>query len=375
MSGVGDLPGGAELAAMAEKVNGDPGGIRDIARKWRGAAGDAQEYAGGVGRAVRTVDAAWQGLSADAFVGYMNKYGKAADGLHDALVACAGALEKVATALESAKSKIDGICAGVVADAAAYRTRNKDVTDEELDKGLRAIVSRGVEDARPHLEQVTTAVGDAAKTLGARLGAEYRDGALTFAKIPDPGKQDFVPRQGHTVDWRRDPGYTGYTGAPGDRPHPTYASYGQTSLSGGAGGAGGGGYGPSGPPPPGGGPAPTGQVKEWIDQAIAILRAQGYPAEKMNRDDIWMIIRHESGGNPHAINNWDSNAAAGTPSKGLMQTIDPTFNRWSLPGHKDIWNPVDNIVAGVRYAIERYGSVSAVPGVVGMKTGTGYRGY
>ncbi|MEU6425881.1 WXG100 family type VII secretion target [Microbispora sp. NPDC046973] len=378
MSGVSDLPGGAELAAMAEKVSGDPGTIREIAVKWRGAAGDAQDYAGGVGRAVRTVDAAWQGRSADAFVDYMNRYGKAADGLHDALGACAGALEKVAAALESAKSKIDGICGDVVAEAATYRSRNQDATDKELESGLRAIVSRGIEDARPHLEQVNTAVGDATKTLGSHLGAEYRDGALTFAKIPDPGKQDFVPRHGHTVDWQRTPGYTG---APGDTAHPKYASYGGTNLSGVSGsgassGSGGfGGYGPSGPPPAGGGPAPTGQVKEWIDQAIAILTAQGYPAGKMNRDDIWMIIRHESGGNPHAINNWDSNAAAGTPSKGLMQTIDPTFDRWSLPGHKDIWNPVDNIIAGVRYAVARYGSVSAVPGVVGMKTGTGYRGY
>jgi SLT domain proteins len=95
----------------------------------------------------------------------------------------------------------------------------------------------------------------------------------------------------------------------------------------------------------------------------------------MNTADIWMIIKYESGGNPNAINRWDSNAAAGHPSKGLMQTIDPTFSRWALPGHTDIWNPVDNIIAGVRYAIGRYGSVSAVPGVVGMKDGTGYRGY
>ncbi|MBX6385161.1 MAG: WXG100 family type VII secretion target [Microbispora sp.] len=370
MSSVADLPGGAELAAMAQKVNGDPGKIRGIARKWRGAAGDAQDYVGGVARAVRTVDAAWQGRSADAFVGYMNRYGRAADGLHDALTACADALEKVATALENAKTKIDGICANVAAEAASYRGKNPKATDQELESGLRAIVSRGVEEARPHLEHATTAVGDAAKTLGSHLGGEYRHGALTFARIPDPVKQDFVPRHGHAVDWQRTPGYTGPPGAGGVQAR--YASY-STNLSGGAGGFGG--YGPSGPPPPGGGPAPTGQVKEWIEQAIAILKAQGYPAEKMNPEDIWTIIRYESGGNPHAINNWDSNAAAGTPSKGLMQTIDPTFQRWSLPGHKDIWNPVDNIIAGVRYAIARYGSVSAVPGVVGVKTGTGYRGY
>jgi SLT domain-containing protein len=58
-----------------------------------------------------------------------------------------------------------------------------------------------------------------------------------------------------------------------------------------------------------------------------------------------------------------------------MQTIDPTFDRWKLPGHENIYNPVDNIIAGVRYAVERYGSVSNVPGVVGTKTGGGYQGY
>jgi len=32
-------------------------------------------------------------------------------------------------------------------------------------------------------------------------------------------------------------------------------------------------------------------------------------------------------------------------------------------------------LAGVRYAIDRYGSVSNVPGVIVVKTGSGYRGY
>ncbi|MFI7638554.1 hypothetical protein [Nonomuraea sp. NPDC049400] len=33
------------------------------------------------------------------------------------------------------------------------------------------------------------------------------------------------------------------------------------------------------------------------------------------------------------------------------------------------------IVEYMHYAIERYSSVSAVPGVVGMTTGSGYHGY
>lgn len=106
-----------------------------------------------------------------------------------------------------------------------------------------------------------------------------------------------------------------------------------------------------------------------------MLRENGYDTRNISAADIATIIQHESGGNPNAINLWDSNAAKGIPSKGLMQTIDPTFNAYSVPGHRDIWNPVDNIVAGVRYAIHRYGSVSNVPGVANLHGGGSYVGY
>jgi LysM repeat protein len=118
-----------------------------------------------------------------------------------------------------------------------------------------------------------------------------------------------------------------------------------------------------------------GQVGAWIAQAQAILARSGMPMSKMNAADIAIIIRYESSGNPNAQNNWDSNAAAGHPSIGLMQTIGPTFNRWKLPGHNDIRNPIDNIIAGVRYAVSRYGSISNVPGVVNVHRGQRYVGY
>ena len=118
-----------------------------------------------------------------------------------------------------------------------------------------------------------------------------------------------------------------------------------------------------------------GNVGQWIAQAQSILAAAGVPASKMNAADIAIIIQHESSGNPNAVNNWDSNAKAGHPSEGLMQTIGPTFNANALPGHNQILNPVDNIIAGVRYAISRYGSISNVPGVVDVKAGRAYVGY
>jgi hypothetical protein len=120
---------------------------------------------------------------------------------------------------------------------------------------------------------------------------------------------------------------------------------------------------------------PSGNVAEWIAQAKQILIAEGYPPDAIDENAIATIIEHESGGDPNAINNWDSNAAAGHPSKGLMQCIDGTFNRWSAPGHGDIWNPVDNIVACTRYSIAEYGSLDKVPGVVAVANNGSYVGY
>ncbi|WP_280266262.1 transglycosylase SLT domain-containing protein [Nocardia wallacei] len=123
------------------------------------------------------------------------------------------------------------------------------------------------------------------------------------------------------------------------------------------------------------GPMPTGTQAEWIREAIRILREQGYDIKDSDAAIIAAIIEKESGGNPHAINNWDSNAAAGHPSKGLMQTIDSTFNAYALPGHGDIWNPVDNIIAASRYSLDRYGSLDNVPGIAAMRGGGSYVGY
>lgn len=105
----------------------------------------------------------------------------------------------------------------------------------------------------------------------------------------------------------------------------------------------------------------SGDVGQWINQAFAILQQQGYSGSQLNASAVQNIIQRESGGNPTAVNHSDSNAAAGHPSMGLMQIIQPTFNSYALPGHTDIYDPVDNIIAGVRYATATYGSLSKVP--------------
>lgn len=60
---------------------------------------------------------------------------------------------------------------------------------------------------------------------------------------------------------------------------------------------------------------------------------------------ILNVVQHESNGNARAINNWDRNAQEGHPSKGVLQFIDGTFNKYAVKGHHDIWKPFDQILA------------------------------
>jgi hypothetical protein len=57
------------------------------------------------------------------------------------------------------------------------------------------------------------------------------------------------------------------------------------------------------------------------------------------------------------------NAVNGTPSKGLLQVIDPTFQAYHVPGTSwDPYDPVANITAACNYAADRYGSMDNVFG-------------
>lgn len=83
-------------------------------------------------------------------------------------------------------------------------------------------------------------------------------------------------------------------------------------------------------------------------------------------------IRQESGGNPNAVNNNDSNWASGYASFGLLQTIAPTYQSFAPPGQRgnitwvtvngraqrfvpEMVVPYNNIYSGVNYAKTRYG--------------------
>lgn len=112
-------------------------------------------------------------------------------------------------------------------------------------------------------------------------------------------------------------------------------------------------------------------VKQWESTVIQALKMEGlHTADNVKR--TLMQMQTESGGNPRAINNWDVNARKGTPSKGLMQVIDPTFKAYAKKGYnKNIYDPLSNILASVRYASSRYGSLAKAYRGVGYANGVG----
>ena len=113
--------------------------------------------------------------------------------------------------------------------------------------------------------------------------------------------------------------------------------------------------------PAGGGedhPQGTG-VARWRDTVVKALQANGIEPNNFRVSKILATIQRESNGDPNAQNNWDSNALAGHPSIGLMQTIGPTFNAYKHKGHDNIRNGYDNLLAAINYIKHRYGTSDA----------------
>ncbi|MCD9196080.1 phage tail tape measure protein [Streptomyces albireticuli] len=99
-------------------------------------------------------------------------------------------------------------------------------------------------------------------------------------------------------------------------------------------------------------------VQRWSGVVLQALKMVGQPASLLQT--VLRRMNQESGGNPRAINLWDSNAKAGDPSRGLMQTIGSTFAAYAGPlRSRGIYDPLANIYASMRYALARYGSLAS----------------
>ena len=94
-------------------------------------------------------------------------------------------------------------------------------------------------------------------------------------------------------------------------------------------------------------------ARRAIQKAQSILGGRyksSYITEQMMR-----VAKRESNFQAGAVNNWDSNARAGIPSKGMFQMIEPSFRAFAKPGHGNILNPVDEAISAMRYIVAKYG--------------------
>lgn len=76
----------------------------------------------------------------------------------------------------------------------------------------------------------------------------------------------------------------------------------------------------------------------------------GAQVTKSTIDDAFVkeflyIINRESRGQENTVNNWDSNAQAGHPSKGIVQFIDKTFQYYAIKPYTNIYKGWDQILA------------------------------
>lgn len=112
-------------------------------------------------------------------------------------------------------------------------------------------------------------------------------------------------------------------------------------------------------PPPGFNPAGEGPER-WRSTLAAALQYAGVTPTPELLDLGIRRIGQESGGNPMAVNDWDSNAQRGDPSKGLLQNIGSAFaDRARELAGRGIFDGFASMVASIRYTLANYGSLEA----------------
>ncbi|MFQ3838599.1 phage tail tape measure protein [Staphylococcus pseudoxylosus] len=92
-------------------------------------------------------------------------------------------------------------------------------------------------------------------------------------------------------------------------------------------------------------------VQAWRPEVMKALGLAGLPQTAAYANAWLRQINTESTGNPKAVGPGSSE---GNP-KGLVQVKPGTFNAFKLSGHGNIFNGLDNLIAGMRYAKATYG--------------------
>lgn len=94
-------------------------------------------------------------------------------------------------------------------------------------------------------------------------------------------------------------------------------------------------------------------VQRWKSDVKRALSKLGLSTSASMVSRVLRQINTESGGNPKAMGGTDG--LADGHAEGLMQVKPGTFRAYHLPGHNNIWNGFDNMLAGLNYAKHRYG--------------------
>lgn len=108
-------------------------------------------------------------------------------------------------------------------------------------------------------------------------------------------------------------------------------------------------------------------VARWRSYVSKALKMNGLPATAAYINAWMSQIQTESGGNEKAIGGNDGFAEGN--ATGLLQTKPGTFAANAFPGHGNIMNGFDNMLAAINYAKKRYG-VAGMLQVIGK--GHGY---
>ncbi len=120
-----------------------------------------------------------------------------------------------------------------------------------------------------------------------------------------------------------------------------------------------------------------GNVTSWIQSAMKDAGVGG----GQWLTGLTAMVAHESGGNPNAVNPLGINPttgqimkAGGEHATGIAQMLMSTFQAYMKPGMNNILNPIDNLVASIRYIQSRYGGIGGMEKASGLLTGN-YKGY
>ncbi|MEO6880917.1 MAG: hypothetical protein ABI181_08210, partial [Mycobacteriaceae bacterium] len=257
------------------------GQLEAAARRWERAGAPARQTGDAAAAQAAKLGASWSGSGAEAVLGYTTQLSGAFDALPEAGSAVARALRGAESALHHAHDVISRLIVDV---DAAVATLPQSIGTPGWETAAAAVVGAAQTQARAAVDDTEHALTTASRTvIGAATDTPFTD-------LPPIAAQPFEPARFDPVQWN--PQQVAHTTSrdvrPGVEAAPDGGAGGGSSGDGSAGGDGGdggagagvggdGGLGPSGGPPGGGGHAAAApaQVKAWIDEAMAIMKAAG----------------------------------------------------------------------------------------------------